>query len=93
MPNEFHDFEHEGWERVAHKYEKTWSRLTKTFIPALLTTVKIRNGVRVLDVACGPGYVARAALAAGAVPLGFRFLCGDGSARSTTESFYRVSRG
>jgi ubiquinone/menaquinone biosynthesis C-methylase UbiE len=70
---EFHHFEHDGWERVAHKYEKTWSRLTKAFIPALLTAVNIRNGVRLLDVACGPGYVARAALAAGAVPLGLDF--------------------
>jgi ubiquinone/menaquinone biosynthesis C-methylase UbiE len=73
MSTEFHRFEHEGWERVAHKYEKTWSGLTKPFIPALLTAVNIRNGVRLLDVACGPGYVARAALAAGAIPTGLDF--------------------
>ncbi|HKE58902.1 MAG TPA: methyltransferase domain-containing protein [Pyrinomonadaceae bacterium] len=73
MSTEFRDFEHQGWQRIAHKYEKTWSRLTKAFIPALLSAVNIRNGVRVLDVACGPGYVAHAARAAGAIPIGLDF--------------------
>jgi ubiquinone/menaquinone biosynthesis C-methylase UbiE len=71
--NEFADFEHESWQRVAEKYEAAWSNLTRSFIPALLVAVNIRNGVRVLDLACGPGYVAAASEAAGAEPIGVDF--------------------
>jgi ubiquinone/menaquinone biosynthesis C-methylase UbiE len=71
--NEFAEFEHESWQRVAEKYDEAWSGLTRSFIPALLCAVNIRNGVRVLDLACGPGYVAAAAEAAGAVPIGVDF--------------------
>lgn len=71
--NEFAEFEHESWQRVAEKYEAAWSSLTRSFIPALLVAVNIRNGVRVLDLACGPGYVAAASEAAGAEPIGVDF--------------------
>jgi len=71
--NKFADFEHKSWQRVAHKYESAWSGLTRSFIPALLVAVNIRNGVRVLDLACGPGYVAAASEAAGAEPIGVDF--------------------
>ena len=71
--NEFAEFEHESWQRVAGKYDAAWSSLTRSFIPALLAAVNIRNGVRVLDLACGPGYVAAASEAAGAEPIGVDF--------------------
>jgi ubiquinone/menaquinone biosynthesis C-methylase UbiE len=71
--NEFAEFEHKSWQRVAEKYEAAWSSLTRSFIPALLVAVNIRNGVRVLDLACGPGYVAAASEAAGAEPIGVDF--------------------
>jgi len=71
--NEFAEFEHESWQRVAEKYDAAWSSLTRSFIPALLVAVNIRNGVRVLDLACGPGYVAAASEAAGAEPIGVDF--------------------
>lgn len=73
MTDDFTRFELESWQRVAEKYEATWSGLTRSFIPALLAAVNIRNGVRVLDVACGPGYVAAAAKAAGGEPVGVDF--------------------
>jgi ubiquinone/menaquinone biosynthesis C-methylase UbiE len=73
MTHPFTKFEHDSWQRVAHKYEVAWSDLTRSFIPALLAAVNIRNGVRVLDVACGPGYVAAAAKAAGGEPIGVDF--------------------
>jgi len=73
MNDSFAQFEYEGWQRVAEKYESAWSGLTRSFIPALLAAVNIRNGVRVLDVACGPGYVAAAAKAAGGEPVGVDF--------------------
>ena len=71
--NEFAEFEHNSWQRVAEKYETAWSSLTRSFIPALFAAVNIRNGVRVLDLACGPGYVAAACEAAGAEPIGVDF--------------------
>lgn len=73
MSSLFAQFEHKSWQRVAEKYDLAWSSLTRSFIPALLVAVNIRNGVRVLDVACGPGYVAAAAEAAGGVPIGVDF--------------------
>lgn len=73
MTDPFTKFELESWQRVAEKYEAAWSGLTRSFIPALLAAVNIRNGVRVLDVACGPGYVAAAAKAAGGEPVGVDF--------------------
>ena len=57
----FSQFEYRGWQRVANKYESTWSGLTTLFIPPLLEAVGIVPGMRLLDVACGPGYVAEAA--------------------------------
>lgn len=73
MSSAFAQFEHKSWQSVAEKYDAAWSSLTRSFIPALLVAVNIRNGVRVLDVACGPGYVAAAAEAAGGVPIGVDF--------------------
>ena len=73
MWSNFAEFEHVGWQRVADKYEQAWSGLTRGFIAPLLAAVNIRNGVRLLDVACGPGYVAAAAEAAGAEPVGVDF--------------------
>ena len=69
----FRDFEHDGWERVAGKYEGAWSALTKQFIDPLLTAANLLPGMRVLDVACGPGYVASAAKARGADVVGIDF--------------------
>ncbi len=36
MKDEFTRFEHEGWERVADKYDSVWSSLTRQFIPHLI---------------------------------------------------------
>ncbi len=69
----FAKFEHEGWERVADRYELGWSRLTRAFIPHLLEAAKLRPGMRLLDVACGPGYVAEAARAQGVDVTGVDF--------------------
>jgi len=34
--DEFTRFEHEGWQRVADKYDSVWSSLTRQFIPCLI---------------------------------------------------------
>jgi len=71
--DDFAQFEHEGWQRVADKYDSVWSPLTRQFIQYLLDDAKVAPGMSVLDVACGPGYVSAAAKQLGAVPTGMDF--------------------
>jgi ubiquinone/menaquinone biosynthesis C-methylase UbiE len=73
IADEFTRFEYEGWERVADKYDSTWSSLTRQFIPHLIDGVRVSSGMSVLDVACGPGYVSGAAKKLGAIPTGIDF--------------------
>ena len=73
MRDPFTKFEHEGWERVAGKYDSIWSSSTRQFIPALLESANVSAGMSVLDVGCGPGYVSAAASEHGAVPIGLDF--------------------
>ena len=73
MEDTFHRFEHEGWERVAHKYDSVWSPLTRQFIPYLINAAEITTGMSVLDVACGPGSVSDAVRKAGGIPTGVDF--------------------
>jgi len=69
----FMRFEHEGWQRVADKYDSVWSPLTRQFIPYLLTRAQVAAGMSVLDLACGSGYVSAAAKRLGGVPTGMDF--------------------
>jgi ubiquinone/menaquinone biosynthesis C-methylase UbiE len=69
----FTQFEHEGWERVADKYDSVWSTVTRQFIPYLINAAEVEAGMSVLDVACGPGYVSDAVRKAGATSKGVDF--------------------
>jgi len=69
----FSQLEYTGWQRVAGKYDSAWGGLTRLFIRPLLDAVGLEPSLPLLDVACGPGYVAEAALALGAAPLGLDF--------------------
>jgi ubiquinone/menaquinone biosynthesis C-methylase UbiE len=71
--DDFTRFEHEGWERVADKYDSVWSSLTRQFIPYLINDARVSSGMSILDVACGPGYVSAAAKKLGAIPTGIDF--------------------
>lgn len=62
----FQRFERDGWDRVAHLYDATWAPLTTQLVEPLLDAAAVGAGQRVLDLACGPGYVAAAAAARGA---------------------------
>jgi len=74
MPGDaFTRFEHEGWERVANKYDSVWSSSTRQFIPPLLDAAEVSSAMSILDVGCGPGYVSAAAAERGAVPTGLDF--------------------
>ncbi len=69
----FHDFEHAGWERAARFYADSFGPLTIQTAPALLDAVGAGRGTRILDVACGPGFIAAAAAEHGAVVTGLDF--------------------
>jgi 2-polyprenyl-3-methyl-5-hydroxy-6-metoxy-1,4-benzoquinol methylase len=69
----FAKFEHDGWQRVAGKYDSVWSSSTRQFISLLLDAAEVSRGMSVLDVGCGPGYVSAAAAARGATPHGLDF--------------------
>jgi ubiquinone/menaquinone biosynthesis C-methylase UbiE len=69
----FAKFEHEGWQRVAGKYDSVWASSTRQFIPPLLDAAEVSKGMSVLDVGCGPGYVSVAAAERGATPRGLDF--------------------
>ena len=69
----FTEFEHRGWQRVADKYDATWASSTRQFIPLLLEAAGLAEKMSVLDVGCGPGYVAAAAAERGARPVGLDF--------------------
>jgi SAM-dependent methyltransferase len=65
----FWEFERAGWERAAARYEECWTD-TALFVRPLLDAVAVHDGLRLLDIACGPGYVSEAAAARGAYPVG-----------------------
>src|SRR5436190_21904625 len=74
MPeDDFGRFEHEGWQRVAQKYDSVWASSTRQFIPPLLDAVEVGPGISLLDVGSGPGYVAAAAADRGATVTGVDF--------------------
>src|SRR5438477_6866188 len=73
MNDAFTKFEHQGWQRVADKYDSTWSSSTRQFIPPLLDAAKVSGKMSILDVGCGPGYVSAAAAERGAIPIGLDF--------------------
>ena len=73
QPGSFWAFERSGWEQVATGYHEHFSRLTVQAVGPLLDAVGARPGVRLLDAATGPGYVAAAATQRGASTIGLDF--------------------
>jgi len=69
----FHDFEHAGWERAAKFYGDAFGALTAQTAEPTLDAVNASGGTRLLDVACGPGFIAGAAAARGALVTGLDF--------------------
>jgi ubiquinone/menaquinone biosynthesis C-methylase UbiE len=69
----FRSFEHAGWEKAAGQYDPGFGAVTRQALGSLLTAVGARPGLRLLDVACGPGYVASAASRLGCSVVGIDF--------------------
>jgi SAM-dependent methyltransferase len=65
----FWELERAGWDRASVRYEECWTDTT-VFVENLLDGAVVAEGTRLLDVACGPGIVSRAAAERGAVPTG-----------------------
>jgi len=69
----FKQFEHRGWREVAERYDAAFVGATKQSIGPMLQAVGAGPGVRLLDVACGPGAATAAAASCGASVLGVDF--------------------
>jgi ubiquinone/menaquinone biosynthesis C-methylase UbiE len=72
-PEEFRNFELAGWEQIPNQYHQTFGELTSQAIEPLLDAARVRKGTKLLDIACGPGYVSALAVKRGAVVLGVDF--------------------
>jgi ubiquinone/menaquinone biosynthesis C-methylase UbiE len=72
-PQEVRAFEHAGWQRAAAQYAATFAQATRGFIDDLLEVAHIGPEMRVLDLACGPGFVSAAIAELGAQPVGLDF--------------------
>lgn len=66
----FNAFEAATWERRAGGYERFFGRVTRRLIEPLLDAVQAAPGHRLLDVGCGPGFVAVAGAERGADAVG-----------------------
>lgn len=69
----FKHFEHRGWQAVAERYDAAFVGATGQSIAPVLDALGTGPGVRLLDVACGPGDATAAAAARGARVLGVDF--------------------
>jgi SAM-dependent methyltransferase len=72
-PDAIRAFEYAGWEEAASTYEGSFGLATRPFIAGLVDAAKVGAGHSVLDVACGSGLAAAAAVARGAVARGVDF--------------------
>ena len=67
------DFEYAGWETAASHYESLFAGATRPYVDALLDEVRASSGIRLLDVACGPGIATSRASEIGATTTGVDF--------------------
>jgi SAM-dependent methyltransferase len=70
---DFKAFEHDGWEQVSRSYHNSLELVTQQAAEPLLDAVETEPGVKLLDVACGTGYVSALAAARGADVVGIDF--------------------
>jgi SAM-dependent methyltransferase len=75
VPVSFAEFERTGWERpdTVSSYHALAPQITTQSAAAVLDAAGVKVGSKVLDVACGAGYLAAAAASRGAVAVGVDF--------------------
>jgi len=73
MEQSFKEFELQGWENVAPTYHKSFGEITPKVASVLVDRAMIQPEDKLLDVACGPGYVGAYALEKGAEVTGVDF--------------------
>lgn len=69
----FRQFEHTGWEAIPAEYDRGFGALTVQSVEPMLDACGVQAGMQVLDLACGPGYLAAAAARRGARVIGVDF--------------------
>jgi SAM-dependent methyltransferase len=72
-PDAVRTFEHAGWQKAAARYQTTFATATQEFADALLDAAGVEPRTTVLDLCCGPGLLAGAAAARGAMATGLDF--------------------
>jgi len=82
-PQAFNAFEAAGWQQKAPAYDAFFASVTGRAVDPLLDAIGAGPGVRLLDVASGPGYVAAAAARRGAQVTGV----------DIAESMIKLARG
>lgn len=71
--NAFSEFERRGWNTTADVYDVNFGRHTSKYANPLLDLAGVTSDSKVLDLACGPGYLSATAHARGAEVLGIDF--------------------
>lgn len=69
----FKELERQGWHAKASDYDALGGQVTPGAVAPLLDEVGVRVGMRMLDIATGPGYVAAGAVGRGAQAIGIDF--------------------
>jgi SAM-dependent methyltransferase len=69
----FKQFERTGYSRVAEGYDQATAPVTAQVNDTVLDAVETGSGTRLLDVACGPGWLSAAAAKRGAIVTGLDF--------------------
>lgn len=72
-PASFKGMEQAAWDKNAAAYDELLGSITRHAIEPLLDATAIRPRAKVLDLCCGPGYVAAAAVGRGAQAIGIDF--------------------
>jgi SAM-dependent methyltransferase len=72
-PEAFKRFERAGYSRVAEGYDQATAQVTSQVNDTVLDAVETGSGTRLLDVACGPGWLSAAAAKRGAIVTGLDF--------------------
>ena len=72
----FKQQEQAGWDTKAKYYDDHAGGITREAVQSLLAVADIKAGSKLLDVACGPGYVAGYATKQGAIAIGLDFAPG-----------------